>query len=160
MKRLISSVLMAAWIAFAMLQPGRADEPITGVKPQQVLYLGIEAKDVSRSVRFYTEVIGLKPVVRPGAASAQASVLQYATLSFSGVLDEAGLIIRHEDNPSIASRPVAGLKVADVSGMAARATAAGFVVVSEPHPAPRDSSLIVAVLKDPDGNLVEIMQHR
>ena len=81
------------------------------------------------------------------------------TLSFTGNLDETGLIIRQQAAPAVASHPVVEFKVADVAAVVARAKTQGAVVVSEPH-TPGSANFIVAVLKDPDGNLVEILQPR
>ena len=143
-------------------QPVRGAEEVFGARPQQVLYVGLEAADVGRSTKFYTDIIGLKPVVRPGASSpaGQPSAPQFATLSFSGQMEETGVLIRQRNGPAIASNPVIGLKVIDLPAIVARAKASGVTVLSEPHPAPRAASLMISVLKDPDGNIVELLQGR
>jgi catechol 2,3-dioxygenase-like lactoylglutathione lyase family enzyme len=161
MKRTIGAVLSVASISLGAAQPVRGADEVFGARPQQVLYVGLEAADVGRSAKFYTDIIGLKPVVRPGANSAgQPSAPQYATLSFSGQMEDTGLIIRQRNGPALASNPIVGLKVSDLQAIVARAKAAGVTVLSEPHPAPRAASLIISVLKDPDGNMVELLQGR
>jgi predicted enzyme related to lactoylglutathione lyase len=162
MQRFIATTLGAVLISLAMTRAATAADAVVGAKLQQVLCVGVEANDVGRSARFYTEVFGLKAVAVPGSSSpaqGNGAALQYITLSFTGNLDETGLIIRHQAAPAVASHPVVEFKVADVAAVVARAKAQGAVVVSEPH-TPGSANFIAAVLKDPDGNLVEILQPR
>ena len=118
---------------------------------------GIVVQDLERSVRFYTEVIGMQELQRVDVPDLQ---LREAILNFGG--RGAALVLMQY---------AAG---ADLGGYGSPGAAGGKIVVSSDDPAalvqavrdaggtvvrePRDGGFgVVAFVQDPDGTAIEIM---
>jgi catechol 2,3-dioxygenase-like lactoylglutathione lyase family enzyme len=126
-----------------------------GRSAEQLLYVSIEVDDVAGARSFYTSVIGLREI--PGSWSEAPA--QGGMLSFGGGYDEAFLSLRRgepRDHPRTPVRLV--FKVLDVMAVVGRARSAGWPVVVEPGLAHGISGSLVSVIRDPDGNEVEVVR--
>ena len=131
-----------------------------GSQPQQLLSVEIKANQFDRMRHFYIDVIGLKEL--PGSMP-MAKPKQSTSLSFSGTYADNFLSITHTDAdgqtqpPALAPQHLT-FKVTDAKSIVERARAAGAVIVRSPVSAHGMANLIVALLRDPDGDLVELVQ--
>lgn len=131
-----------------------------GAKPQQMLYVAINANDFDAMRYFYTAVIGLKelpggtPIAKPRSST---------SLSFTGAYDDSFLMLSHDDEaPRAGSATLqrVAFKVADVRAIVARARVAGAAVLHEPAAAHGMAAIQSASIRDPDGNEIELVEVR
>jgi lactoylglutathione lyase len=115
---------------------------------------GIEVGDLERSLAFYTEVLGLTVTF----------TIDNDDLHEVGVSDGQGgpavLLMRHKNAPAPAVRAKDQKIVfitTDVVALHAAAVAAGAPSDREPTPYP-GTDITIAMVRDPDGYLVEIIQ--
>jgi lactoylglutathione lyase len=117
---------------------------------------GIEVGDLERSLAFYTEVLGLTVTF----------TIDNDDLHEVGVSDGQGgpaiLLMRHKHAP--VPVPAAGAKdqkivfiTTDVVALHATAVASGSPSDREPTPYP-GTDITIAMVRDPDGYLVEMIQ--
>jgi len=122
--------------------------------PLRISSFGIEVGDLERSLAFYTEVLGLTVTF----------TIDNDDLHEVGVSDGQGgpavLLMRHKNAPA----PAAGAKdqkivfiTTDVVALYAAAVAVGAPSDREPTPYP-GTDITIAMVRDPDGYLVEIIQ--
>ena len=147
---------LAAW-GLLVTAPAQAQS-----QPQSApstLFTGLEVADVARAEAFYTAALGMKQVMR---LSRPSDPFVKDALSFSGdpLAAEPLLILIHHNAPD--ARPAAqgitlGFRVSDVQAAARRVRDAGYVVLRDP-PAVPEGGRAVALVRDPDGNLVELVQ--
>jgi predicted enzyme related to lactoylglutathione lyase len=131
-----------------------------GAKPQQMLYVAINANNFEKMRDFYMSVIGLKEL--PGSQPT-SKPRRSTSLSFTGAYDDSFLMISHDD---AAAPTKAGVlqrlvfKVADVGAVVARARLADVAILDEPAPVHGISSIIEAHIRDPEGNEIELVEIR
>lgn len=121
-----------------------------------MMFAALETSDLERSEAFYTHAIGLKKIARisqPGAPVTKDA------FNFSGDprAGEPLLILEHHNATTPVSRALIGMRIADVHAAAAQVRAAGYKVLSEPA-ADDHGSRLTTLVRDPDGNLVELVQ--
>lgn len=150
-------LFMAAGLLAMGAAPATAQFSL-GAKPQQMLYVAINADDFPKMRDFYIAVIGLKEL--PGGNPA-GKAQQSTSLSFTGAYDDSFLMISHADGaPPMKGGALQRLvfKVVDIKAVVERARAAGNSVLREPGAAHGMSSITSASLRDPDGNEVELVE--
>jgi len=122
--------------------------------PLRISSFGIEVADLERALAFYTEVLGLTVTF----------TIDNDDLHEVGVSDGQGgpavLLMRHKNAPA----PAAGAKdqkivfiTTDVVALHATAVASGASSEREPTPY-SGTDITIAMVRDPDGYLVEIIQ--
>ena len=131
-----------------------------GSQQQQLLSLEIKTNQFDRTRHFYIDVVGLKEL--PGSSPA-GRPKQSSSLSFGGTYVDSFITITHSESDGTNALKRGALqrltfKVTDARAIVVRARAAGITIVREPQPAHGIPDLIVAVLSDPDGNLIELVQ--
>jgi len=126
-----------------------------GAKPEQILSVEIKTGHFPAMKRFYTEVIGMKQL--PGSNSA-AKPEPVSMLSFSGTYDDSFLSLSGVPATPSGWPLTLKLKLADVRAVVERARNEHAVIEREPMPAHGVPGLIVATIRDPDGNNVELVQ--
>jgi catechol 2,3-dioxygenase-like lactoylglutathione lyase family enzyme len=136
----------AATPAFAQTSPGPlADD----VKPLRVSGLGLRVSDLEKSMKFYTEVLGLKVDAKvPGK---DGKVVEYL-LGMTGDTKADTLIVLSQGEVAPDAKKFGRIVLVVPSGrkMAERIAAAGF-----PPEKIGDGTNIV---KDPDGYVIELYQ--
>jgi catechol 2,3-dioxygenase-like lactoylglutathione lyase family enzyme len=131
-----------------------------GSAAQQLLSLELKTNKFDDARRFYLDVVGLKEL--PGS-NAATRPKRTTSLSFGGTYAESFIMITQDGADGTA--PVAAgvlqrlvFKVTDAKAAFERARAAGASLVREPSSAHGNPGLIVALVRDPDGNMVEFVQ--
>ena len=138
-----------------------------GTRAPQFLLSKITVSDLRRSYDFYTQVIGLKWAVHPGAEQPPPPEPQNPPPEFAEIpLNFTGsradpffvLVQRRGVAPTRegAGLAVVGFKVADIHAVVGRIKQAGFTVFREPADNPYN--LLIAMAYDPDGYQVELLQ--
>lgn len=123
----------------------------------RIAYLALNVTDAARSVDFYTRLLGMKERAR----SATAGAITEITLEFPHAAG-AALIVRAAPG----RRPVEqgnaysrfALRVADIAGLTAALTNAKVNVLRPPARV-EALKLSYALLRDPDGHLIELLQY-
>ena len=160
--------MMAArpvWIALFLASLPLAASPAVaqlsfGAKPQQLMYVAINANNFEKMRDFYMSVIGLKEL--PGSKPT-AKPQRSTSLSFTGAYDDSFLMISHDDT---AAPTGAGalqrlvFKETDITAVVARARAAGVAILDEPAPAHGMTTIFTANIRDPEGNQIELVEVR
>ena len=147
-------VLLCAGIAAISATSASAQFRL-GAKPEQILSVEVRTGNFSAMQHFYTEVIGMKEL--PGS-NAAAKPNPASMLSFSGSYDDSFLSLSGVAATPAALRLTLKLKLSDVRAAVERARSEHAVIEREPMPAHGMPGLIVAVIRDPDGNDVELVQ--
>ena len=150
MRRAITAVLgisAAAWVTFA-----QADVTVMAVR--------LQAKDVVALAKFYDAAFGLKQIDQVGTPPTEIIMRYGATVAEAkaGTSPEF-LVQKHE--ATAASDPIhhAILRVSDIRASVAAAKAAGAKVERDVMTAPIGGTPIkIAMLIDPDGNALELME--
>ena len=108
-------------------------------------------RDVAAAKRFYVEVLGLRPLFDAGPQ-----------LTFLGVGPVRLMLTEPQGAGEAGRNSVLYYRVADVGGYFRRVVAAGAVAEREPQLAARlpDHELWLAFVRDPEGNLVGLMEER
>lgn len=148
-----------AALALVATVPARAQTQGQSPSASSALFTGLEVADVARAEAFYTAALGMKRVMR---LSRPSDPFVKDALTFSGdpLAGEPLLILIHHIGPD--ARPPAqgvtlGFRVADAQAAARRVRDAGYAVLRDP-PAVPESGRAVALVRDPDGNVVELVQ--
>jgi len=143
----------AALLSLGASVAAHAEPPIPAM-----MFTALETSDLDRAEAFYTKALGMKRVVRvskPGAPVTEDA------FNFSGdpLAAEPLLILAHHDatDPKPVSRVLMGMRVADAHAAAAQVRAAGYEVSREPAADDRGPRL-TSLVKDPDGNTIELVQ--
>lgn len=154
---LLAGSLLAALAA--PLAPARAQPSATAAPPPPrslgLLSAAFTVTDLDRSLAFYTKGLGLTAPARIENPKATE-----APLLFPGGGPSLLLIRSKAAAPADAAPPRIGriiLDVADLRGLAARLQAAGYALASPVVENPQHH-VLVAVVKDPDGNELELVQ--
>lgn len=127
----------------------RAEPPAPALS---LLAAAIPSTDLARSTAFYTDGLGMRAAGRVGPAAAEAPLL------FPG----GGAILMLVKRPVDDSAPPASgkrvvLSVPDLAALAAHLSAIGHPLKAPPHANPA-LHVIVGMLEDPDGNVLELVQ--
>jgi lactoylglutathione lyase len=116
--------------------------------------VGIGVADMDRSVKFYTEVMGMKQM--------QVFDLPHMKEVIVGYKGDIAIALMHfidGSNPNYTNNPVKLVfNVEDPKGIAAKIRAAGLEVTREPEPLPEFGNMIVGLGKDPDGYVIELLK--
>lgn len=121
-----------------------------------VLALGFAVSNLQGSVAFYTNVLGMKQTGEYDLGTLTEKVMQYSTGHGSAVVLQGytdGTQRNTKDNPVIEVH-----HVTDAAATAAKIAMGGGSVVTPAGPDPTLGNRIVAVAKDPDGYLLELVQ--
>ncbi len=133
-------------------------------------YVGLRVTDLERSVRFYTELFGLKEIMRADVSYAGGGTAVLLRDPRSG----QRLELNHYPKSSVYSGPYApgegldhvGFYVEDVPTMLRKLAARGVEQIpvdpkiAEPRPRSAPDWFLVQYVKDPDGNWVELYQYK
>ena len=125
-----------------------------------VLAVRLGAKDVATLAKFYEAAFGLKEIDRVGQPPTEIIMRYGATVAAAKAGSSAEFLLARRD-AGAASDPIphAAFHVSDIKATVAAAKAAGASVKSEVASVPIGGTPIqIAMLVDPDGNLLEIMQ--
>ncbi len=124
-----------------------------------ILHTMIRVGDLDRSVRFYTDLLGMQELRRRDVPDGKY------TLVFVGYAPEAtgAAVIELTYNygvekyePGTAFGHLA-IGVPDVAGICARLRAAGAKIIREPGPV-KFGTTVIAFVEDPDGYKIELIQ--
>jgi catechol 2,3-dioxygenase-like lactoylglutathione lyase family enzyme len=141
----------------------------------EIVHIGVTVSDLERSVRFYTEGLGLDVAVRQTSAAEYLAVTGYPGVEIATAFVEApggGVRIELQEYHRVGDHgsrepgtaPVGSshicLRVVDVAAALGRAEAAGGRRVTEPVEI--DSGIndggAAVYLRDPDGYTIELFQ--
>jgi len=124
----------------------------------RILHTMIRVGDLDTSIRFYTEVLGMKLLRRKDYPEGKF------TLAFVGYADESDSAVieltynwetGHYD-PGNGFGHVA-IGVEDIYATCERISASGGLITREPGPM-KHGSTVIAFVKDPDGYAIELIQ--
>jgi catechol 2,3-dioxygenase-like lactoylglutathione lyase family enzyme len=128
-------------------------------------HVALSVGDLDRQVAFYGRAFGFEEEARTGIPSIGATTAMLRLVSGAGLelVEKAGSLPQRAGDPASAATAQTyfhcALAVADLPRALATATAAGGTLVAGPAAAARPG-LHYAYLLDPEGNLVELVQHR
>ncbi len=121
-----------------------------------VLALGFAVSDLQASVDFYTNVMGMKQTGEYDLGTLTEKVMQYSTGHGSAIVLQGYTDMtqrNYNNNPVIEVH-----EVTDVAATAERIAKGGGSIVTPAAPDPTLSGRVVAMAKDPDGYLLELVQ--
>ncbi|MFE1396971.1 VOC family protein [Nocardiopsis dassonvillei] len=117
----------------------------------------IEVDDLERSTRFYTDALGL--VRRHDVSGTDFDAVLVGSAEGSGAMLE---LTRHRGREQALDHGTAFWKLClstdDIRALFDRAVAHGARPVLEPQEIPGTAATTIALVKDPDGYLVELVQ--
>jgi lactoylglutathione lyase len=121
-----------------------------------VLALGFAVHDLQASVDFYSHVMGMKQTNEYDLGTLTEKVMQYSTghgsaIVLQGYTDTTQR--NYTNNPVIQRHDVA-----DAAAVASKVAAGGGSLVTASRPDPTLGNKVVAVAKDPDGYLLELVE--
>lgn len=128
-------------------------------------HVAIRARDFDRSVRFYTQVLGLTQKIAWNEAPKRAIMLDAGDGSYVEIFERPDQPAPPQDEPAILHF---ALRTSDTDGLLERARQAGCEVTVEPKTAqiantvpttPTPVPARLAFFKGPDGELVELFQN-
>lgn len=117
---------------------------------------GVVVEDLERSIRFYTDVIGMKEAHRVDVPDLG---LVESIMSFPAGVGSSLVLMHFDDGADHSYVDIGGkivVAVDDAVAMTEAARAAGSEVTREPSEYPGFG--LIAMVKDPDGYTVEIVQ--
>ncbi len=128
-----------------------------GTMKTKFIYTGIRVRDLEKSVKFYTGVLGMKELGRSTIAAAKGTVVNLVTEEGGPVLE----LNYYEKGSAFETKYVVGegldhlaFEVADLEAALAEAKQAGHPMVQEIK-APKSRW---AYIEDPDGNWIELCE--
>lgn len=126
----------------------------------RILHTMIRVGDLERSIRFYTEVLGMQLLRRKDYPEGRF------TLAFVGYGPESeGAVIELTHNWDTASYELGNgfghvaIAVDDIHGACARIREQGGTITREPGPM-KHGSTVIAFVRDPDGYAIELIEGR
>jgi lactoylglutathione lyase len=126
----------------------------------RILHTMLRVGDLDRSIRFYTDVLGMRLLRRTDVAS------QNYTLAFVGYDDEASsAVLELTYNYGVAGydRGTAfghiAVEVDDAAAACAAVKAKGGNVTREAGPV-KGGTTVIAFVEDPDGYKIELIEHK
>jgi predicted enzyme related to lactoylglutathione lyase len=130
-----------------------------GTAASEVMFSKITVANIRRSLQFYTKVIGLRELDSEDPEPSLDDPNVEICLNFSGsAADPFMCLVKEKDLVPAhghARMTVIGIKLPDVVAAVARVKAIGQAVRTEPL---RFKGAIVAIVSDPDGYSVEIVE--
>jgi len=124
----------------------------------RILHTMIRVGDLERSIRFYTEVLGMHVLRRRDYPEGKF------TLAFVGYGDESeGAVIELTHNWEVASYELGNgfghiaIAVDDIRQACERIRAQGGVITREPGPM-KHGTTVIAFIRDPDGYAIELIE--
>jgi lactoylglutathione lyase len=162
-------ILAVALVAFGTTPGVHAEEAADALRPgtsaqPRIMFTAIHVADLNRSLAFYTNLLGMREYQRyPGGPGVVEVALTYAAEVPDEQPTDSGamlLLVYREDR----SEPYrAGdafnrlaIGVPDVAATVTHVADAGYPIVRPPSPT-EDGSLTIAIVKDPDGFVVELI---
>jgi len=122
-------------------------------------HVALHSADFDKSVRFYTEILGLKPKITWGQAPDRAVMLDPGDGRYLEIFEKS-------DPAPSASGPILhfAFRTDDCSGMLERVRNAGIEVSMEPKAVTIDANIgpvrvKIAFFKGPDGEVVELFEN-
>ncbi|MGH1471804.1 MAG: VOC family protein [Cellvibrionaceae bacterium] len=118
--------------------------------------VGIGVSDLNRSVKFYTEVLGLTAL-----QTINLKHMNEVVMGFKGTRSASVVLMNFIDdsNPNYLNNPVKLVFYKeDAKATISAIGAAGYDIVSEPTPYESMGNALIGFGKDPDGYLIEIIQ--
>ena len=126
----------------------------------RILHTMLRVGDLDRSIRFYTDVLGMRLLRRSENPS------QKYTLAFVGYDDEsASAVLELTYNCGVASYDPGtafghvAIEVDDAAAACAAVKAKGGNVTREAGPV-KGGTTVIAFVQDPDGYKIELIEHR
>lgn len=159
-------VLLAACLACGAIPTALAAEPASATSAHpRIMFTAVHVADLTRSLAFYTSLLDMQEYQRyPGGPGVVEVALTYATDVPDEQPTDSGsmLLLVHRADRSEPYRLGDGFSrlaigVPDVRATVARVADAGYPVV-RPVGATADGSLTIAIVKDPDGFVVELIE--
>jgi lactoylglutathione lyase len=152
-----SSVPAAAASAAAAVVPTAALPPPPAPKDPLMSAVGIGVSDLDRSVKFYTEVMGMQVTTKYDLSYIKEVVLRYPD-------GESSIVLMHWIDNTHGNYKDLPIKIVtrtkDPVALAAKIKAGGGTVTREPAPSPEVGGAIVGLAKDPDGYVLELLPPR
>ncbi|ARR55286.1 hypothetical protein HY78_18485 [Rhizorhabdus wittichii DC-6] len=131
-----------------------APSPVPTKPPNGFGAVGIGVSDMTRSVEFYTKVMGMEQM--------QTFDLPHMKEVLLGYNGEGSVLLMHYIDGSdqhYTNNPVKLVfNIDDPKALAARIKAAGLEVTREPKPLPDFGNIIAGLAKDPDGYVIEMIK--
>jgi catechol 2,3-dioxygenase-like lactoylglutathione lyase family enzyme len=145
-RALLGTLIAATMVAVA---PVLADTPPEDTRPIRVSGLGIRVRDLERSKKFYTEVLGLKVAAKVPARGEPHEYL----LGLTGNIREDTLIVIRKGEVKPGATEFGSITIVVPNGrkMAQRVIAAGY---QSARPVIDGTNFV----RDPDGYLIELYQ--
>jgi lactoylglutathione lyase len=126
----------------------------------RILHTMIRVGDLERSIRFYTEVLGMKLLRRKDYPDGRFTL---AFVGFGPESEQAALELTHNwDTPSYDLGDGFGhvaLEVPDAAAACAEIKRRGGTVVREAGPM-KHGTTVIAFVQDPDGYRIELIERR
>jgi lactoylglutathione lyase len=126
----------------------------------RILHTMIRVGDLERSIRFYTEVLGMRLLRRKDYPEGRFTL---AFVGYGPESEEAVIELTHNwDTASYALGDGFGhvaIAVDDIHGACDRIRAQGGVITREPGPM-KHGSTVIAFVRDPDGYAIELIETR
>ena len=126
----------------------------------RLLHMMLRVGELDRSIRFYTEVLGMNLLRRKDYPSGRF------TLAFVGYgLESAETVLELTHNWDISSYEIGAgyghiaLGVEDISATCEMIRAQGGKIVREPGPM-KHGTTVIAFVEDPDGYKIELIQQK
>ena len=145
--------LLALTEAHAQPAPARNEEALPPVKAVTMMAAAVPSSDLDKSIAFYTKGLGMTL-----AGRMEMGMVIEAPLMFPG--SGAYLMLQHPKTAG-AALPARGtlnrviLAVPDLKSLAAQLSAAGYPIKVNEN---AQYHVAVAMLEDPDGNHIELVQ--
>jgi catechol 2,3-dioxygenase-like lactoylglutathione lyase family enzyme len=175
---LVSRVMICGVVAVTLATAARAAEPASAFA-RNTIDLGVVVSDVARSAKFYAEAIGFSEVPGfsvPADFCANAGLTDHQKLDIRvlvlgdepsatrlKLMEVPGTASKKSDNDFIHSQlgyRYLTIYVSDAKAALARLTKAGVKPLAKgPVPLPEGfpPGMTLAVVRDPDGNLIELI---
>jgi lactoylglutathione lyase len=122
--------------------------------PDYLTAAGIGVSNLKRSAEFYEHALGMKPTQRIKLDHMEEIVMRHEGRN--------AVVLMHctdGSNPNYTNLPIKLVfYVTDPKAIAARVREAGGEVTRAPEPVPSFNNAVIAMCKDPDGYVVELIE--
>jgi lactoylglutathione lyase len=142
---------------------GSAASQATRAEPR-IMFVAIHVADLARSVRFYTEILGMREYQRYPGPDRMEVALSYATHIPDAQPTDSGsmlLLVQRNDHEAAYQHGDAlsriAIGVTDVKATITAAAAAGSKIV-RPATTIETGGLVVGFVEDPDGFVLELIE--
>lgn len=154
-----TTLIAALALAASGAVPAQAQEAKATTRTS-LAWMSLDVADIGRASRFYSEALGMKQAL---VLSKPDDPFQKIGFNFSGnpAAPEPLLILIHFDTPPPGGNETKGAKlgliVPDLRVATAQVRRAGYPILREP-PADATGAILTAIVRDPDGTVVELTQ--